>query len=401
MGASMRSRFALLLGILLIALIFFTGVPAAWGQAATSLRGSVTDPSSAAIPNATIHLINTVTNTDRTATTDAQGEYTFAQVAPGAYRLEVEANGFSKYVQSGIQLLVNLPATINVKLKLGSQQQTVTITEAAPVLNTTDASEGTTMGADQIEQLPLEARDIVQLLSLEPGVVYTSDRTDLDTSTDTRSGAVNGERSDQSNVVLDGVDDNQQASGDAFKSVLPVPLESVEEFRVSTSNYGADQGRSSGAQVALVTKSGKNELHGAVYEFNRNRLGEANDYFIKSAEATDDLPNKSLQLVRNVFGGAVGGPIKKDRLFFFLNYEGHRLAQQDSAVREVPTASLRDGVIMYLCDQGGTGAPLDSRCANASTVTGKSGATYQVPAGYYALGYTTSSSGGVLQSQIQ
>jgi len=119
----MRSRFALLLGILLIALIFFTGVPAAWGQAATSLRGSVTDPSSAAIPNATIHLINTGTNTDRTATTDAQGEYTFAQVAPGAYRLEVEANGFSKYVQSGIQLLVNLPATINVKLKLGSSSK--------------------------------------------------------------------------------------------------------------------------------------------------------------------------------------------------------------------------------------------------------------------------------------
>jgi len=397
----MRSRYALVLGILLIALMVFAGGPAAWGQAATSLRGSVTDPSSAAIPNAAIHLINTGTNTDRMATTDAQGEYTFAQVAPGTYRLEVEAGGFSKYVQSGIQLLVNLPATINVKLKLGSQQQTVTITEAAPVLNTTDASEGTTMGADQIEQLPLEARDIVQLLSLEPGVVYTSDRTDLDTSTDTRSGAVNGERSDQSNVVLDGVDDNQQASGDAFKSVLPVPLESVEEFRVSTSNYGADQGRSSGAQVALVTKSGKNDFHGAVYEFNRNRLGEANDYFIKSSEATDDLPNKSLQLVRNVFGGAIGGPIKKDRLFFFLNYEGHRLAQQDSAVREVPTASLRDGVIMYLCDQGGTGAPLDSRCANASTVTGKSGATYQVPADYYALGYTTSSSGGVLQSQIQ
>src|SRR5271168_891597 len=133
MEASMRSRYALVLGILLIALMVFAGGPAARGQAATSLRGSVTDPSSAAIPNAAIHLINTGTNTDRMATTDAQGEYTFAQVAPGTYRLEVEAGGFSKYVQSGIQLLVNLPATINVKLKLGSQQQTVTITEAAPV----------------------------------------------------------------------------------------------------------------------------------------------------------------------------------------------------------------------------------------------------------------------------
>ena len=370
---------------ILVCALFFAG-PAAWGQAATSLRGSVTDPSGAAIPDATVHLVNTDTNLERAAATDQQGNYIFAEVQPGNYRLQVEAAGFTKYSQTGIQLLVNLPATINVKMKLGSAQETVTVTEQAPVINTTDASEGNTMGQLQLEQLPIEGRDIVQLLSLQPGVVYTSDRTDLDSTTDTRSGAVNGERSDQSNVNLDGVDDNQQSTGQAFQSVLPVPIESVEEFRVTTSNYGADQGRSSGAQVALVTKSGTNNFHGSLYEFNRNRLGEANDYFIKSAEATDGLPNTALQLVRNVFGADVGGPIKKDRLFFFLNYEGHRVAQQDSAVREVPTASLRDGVIMYLCDQGGTGAPLDPRCANPSTVQGKSGATYNVPANYYALG---------------
>ncbi len=394
----MRSRFVILAFAFLFAWLALPWTPAAWGQGATSLRGAVTDPSGAAIPNATVRIINVGTNAARTDTTDAQGEYTFVQVVPGTYRLEVEVPGFSKYVQSGIQLQVNLPATVNVKMRIGTQQQTVTVTEAAPVLNTTDASEGSTMGQLQIEQLPIEARDIVQLLSLQPGVVYTSDRTDLDTGTDTRSGAVNGERSDQSNVNLDGVDDNQQSSGEAFKSVLPVPIESVEEFRVSTSNYGADQGRSSGAQVALVTKSGTNAFHGALYEFNRNRFGEANDYFIKSAEGTDGLPNKALQLVRNVFGADVGGPVKKDRLFFFINYEGHRVAQQDSAVREIPTASLRDGVIMYLCDQGGTGAPLDPRCASPSTVTGKSGATYQVPADYYALGYTGPT--GNLQSQI-
>jgi hypothetical protein len=366
------------------ALIIFASL--AHGQASTSLRGTVSDPSGAAIPNATVHLVNSDTNLERTATTDQQGSYVFAEVQPGNYQLQAEAPGFAKYSQAGIQLLVNLPATVNVKMKVGSSAEVVTVTEEAPVINTTDASEGNTMGQLQLEQLPIEARDIVQLLSLQPGVVYTSDRTDMDTNVDTRSGAVNGERSDQSNVNLDGVDDNQEASGQAFQSVLPVPIESVEEFRVTTSNYGADQGRSAGAQVALVTKSGTNSFHGGLYEFNRNRLGEANDYFIKSAEATDGLPNKALQLVRNVFGGDIGGPIKKDRLFFFINYEGHRVAQQDSAVREVPTASLRDGVIMYLCDQGGTGSPLDSRCASPTTVQGISGTTYNVPVNYYALG---------------
>jgi len=358
---------------------------AAWAQASTSLRGTITDPSGGAIPNASVRLVNADTNLTRTTASDAQGNYVFPEVQPGNYSLTVEVPGFARYQQTGIQLLVNLPATVNVKMKIGQSQETVTVTEQAPVINSTDASEGNTMGQLQLEQLPIEARDIVQLLSLQPGVVYTSDRTDLDTSVDTRSGAVNGEHSDQSNVNLDGVDDNQQATGQAFQSVLPVPIESVQEFRVTTSNYGADQGRSAGAQVALVTKSGTNNFHGSLYEFNRNRLGEANDYFIKSAEATDGLPNKALQLVRNVFGADLGGPIQRDRLFFFLNYEGHRVAQQDSAVREIPTASLRDGAIMYLCDQGGTGAPLDPRCAAPSTVQGLSGKTYNVPADYYAL----------------
>ena len=361
-------------------------IPSACAQATTSLRGTITDPSGAAIPNATVRLTNADTNLERTATSDAEGNYVFSSVTPGNYTVDVEIAGFAKYHQTGVQLQVNLPATLNVKMKIGQAQETVTVTEQAPVLNTTDASEGNTMGQVQLTQLPIEARDIVQLLSIQPGVVYTSDRTDMDTNVDTRSGAVNGERSDQSNVTLDGVDDNQQASGAAFQSVLPVPIASVEEFRVTTSNYGADQGRSSGAQAALLTKSGGNDFHGGLYEFNRNRLGEANDYFIKSAQAADNLPNKALQLVRNVFGADVGGPIKKERLFFFINYEGHRVAQQDSAVRTIPTASLRDGVIMYLCDQGGTGAPLDSRCNNPTPVAGKSGKPYTPPAGYYALG---------------
>ena len=357
-------------------------VGSARGQATTSLRGTITDPSGAAIPKATVHLINSDTNLERTDNSDSQGTYTFVQVIPGTYRLAVEAPGFSKYEQTGIQLFVNLPATINVRLKIGRTEVTVQVSEQAPLLNTTDASEGNTMGTLQLEQLPIEARDVVQLLSLQPGVVYTSDRPDFAEDTnDTRSGAVNGERSDQSNVALDGIDDNQQNTGQAFQSVLPVPIESVQEFRVTTSNYGADEGRSSGAQVALVTKGGTNNFHGALYEFNRSGIGEANDFFIKSAEAESGKANVPPHLVRNVFGADLGGPVKKDRLFFFLNYEGHRLSQADSEVREVPTGSLRDGVIMYLCD---TTVPEPS--CTARTVAGLSGKSYNVPAGYYALG---------------
>jgi Carboxypeptidase regulatory-like domain len=370
-------RFAPFYFVAAVCICALIATPAAWGQASTSLRGTITDPTGAAIPSANVRLINADTNLARTSTSDAQGNYVFPEVQPGNYSLAVEVPGFAKYQQSGIQLLVNLPATINVKMKIGSAQETVTVTEQAPIVNSTDASQGNTMNEVQLQQLPIEARDIVQLLSLQPGVVYTSDRSDVDTTMDTRSGAVNGERSDQSNVSLDGVDDNEQASGLAFTSVLPVPIMSVEEFRVSTSNYGIDQGRSAGGQVGLVTRGGSNDFHGNLYEFNRSGIGEANDWFIKNSEAADGSPNTPTHLVRNIFGGDLGGPVKRDRLFFFFNYEGHRIASGSSTVREIPTATLRDGIIEYPCAE-------PSACPGGS-VTGLSGKSYSVPAGVNAL----------------
>src|SRR6202142_862274 len=163
MGESMKSRFALIVGVVLIGFFALAGGQAAGGQATTSLLGSVADPSGGGTPNATVHLINTGTNAARTAMTDAQGEYIDLQVEPGPYRLEVDATGFSKYAQTSIELQVNRPATVNVKLKLGQQEQTVTVTESAPVINNTDASEGNTMGQMQLEQLPIEAGDMGKL----------------------------------------------------------------------------------------------------------------------------------------------------------------------------------------------------------------------------------------------
>src|SRR5208283_2834126 len=135
---------------------------------------------------------------------------------------------------------------------------------------------------NQVKELPMEGRNVPDLLSLQPGVAYLGNRSDVPVS-DSRNGAVNGARSDQSNVTLDGVEVNDEG-GHAFTSVLPVTLDSVEEFRVTTTNSNADQGGSSGAQVALVTKSGTNEFHGSAYEYNRNTYTSANDYFVKSAE---------------------------------------------------------------------------------------------------------------------
>jgi hypothetical protein len=348
----------------------------AWGQASTSLRGLVTDPSGAAVPGAKVTLVNPDTNLTRSVTTAADGTYSFPELLPGTYTLTVESTGFQKYVQTGLTVRVALPATENVQLKVGAITQVVSVSGQAPLLNTTNASIGETMGSTQILQLPLEARNVPALLSIQPGVVYTSDRTDL-YAYDTRSGAVNGERSDQSNVTLDGVDVNDQFANTAFHSVLPVTVDSVQEFRVTTSNYGANEGRSAGGQVALVTKGGTNNFHGSLYEYNRNTSTVANDYFIKSAEAAQGQPNKPPKLIRNIFGGSVGGPFMKNRFFFFFNYEGRRDAQAESAVRRVPSSALRDGIIQYNCDT-------PSNCPGGS-ITGLSGKSYTVAPGTYAL----------------
>src|SRR4029077_7034326 len=154
---------------------------------------------------------------------------------------------------------------------------------------------------------------------------------------------------DQSNITLDGVDVNDNINGYAFDSVLPVTLDSMQEFRVTTTNYGADAGRSSGAQVSMVTKSGTNTFHGSLYEYLRNTFTSANDYFVKSAEFQSGESNVPLKLIRNIFGGSVGGPVLKNRLYFFANYEGARQREEESDVRIVPSDAFRDGIVQYQC----------------------------------------------------
>jgi hypothetical protein len=320
----------------------------AFSQASSSsLQGTVTDPSGSAIAGATVALSNNESKLERSTVTGLQGEYRLLALPPGTYTLTVNAKGFSRYTETGLELLVNTPAMANVMLKVGAATESVTVTSEAPALNMVDASVGNPFNETQVKQIPLEGRSVPELLSLQAGVAYTGNRPDLldpkVKDQDTRNGAVNGARSDQSNISLDGVDVNDQSNGYAFTSVLPVTLDSVQEFRVTTSNYNADQGEGSGAQVALVTKSGTNNLHGSLYEYHRNTITSASDYLLQ----------QPLKLIRNIFGASVGGPIQKNRLFYFVNYEGTRQREQNSVVRAIPTPSLCEGMIQYVDVNGG------------------------------------------------
>lgn len=349
----------------------------AWGQSVATLRGHLTDPSGAAIAGAKIKLTLAATGAAREAVTDANGAYEFSQLQPGRYSLDAAAQGFQPARREALDLLVATASTLDMVLGVQSVKQEVVVSsEAAVELNTTDATLGNAFNENQVSQLPIEGRNVVELLSLQPGVSFLGKFGNTDN--DTRSGAVNGARSDQSNVTLDGIDVNDQNKGYAFDSVLRMTQDSVEEFRVTTSNPNADAGRGSGAQVTLVTKSGSNSFHGTAYEYNRNALFTANDYFNKQTQLQNAQPNKQPQLVRNVFGASAGGPVKKDGIFFFLNYEGRRDAEADVPVRTVPGAAMRDGVVQYKCDTA-------SQCPGGS-VQGKSGQSYAIAPGYFGLG---------------
>src|SRR5579872_7378148 len=320
---------------------------ALYGQALTSISGTVTDPSGAVIPGANITIVNNATQASRHITSDSAGRSSLLQVEPGTYTLTAKAPGFSDVVVNNVVLEVSTPATLGITFeKVGTVSQTVEVSAEGTQVNTTDASIGNAVGGNVITQLPFEGRNVVGLLSLQPGVVFTGE-TQPGATPDFRSGAVNGGKSDQGNITLDGVDVNDQQNHTAFSSVLRVTLDSVEEFRTVTTNSGADSGRTSGAQVALVTKSGTNSLHGSLYEYLRNNATSANDFLSNQS----GIPVAKLN--RNVFGVALGGPIKKNRLFYFLNYEGRRDASDQVALRIVPTADFRQGIFTYRTTNGG------------------------------------------------
>ncbi len=320
-----------------------------WAQSSTtSLRGTVSDAKGAVLQGAAVTISDPQTGFSRSTKTDDQGVYQFLQLPPSTYVLTVNATGFATLKEEGVRLLVSTPTTLNFTMQVQGQAVTVEVTGAAPLVNTTDATLGHAFGTEKIENLPFEGRDPVGILSLQPGVVFIAPKGQVSELQDSRGGAVNGARSDQTNVTLDGVDNNDQLLGLAFVGAVRSTLDSLQEFRVTTSNSNADAGRSSGAQVSLVTKSGTNHFHGSAYEYNRSRIGETNEWFNKRAELQSGLPNVPPHLVRNTFGATVGGPILKDRVFFFAAYEGRRTHENQQITRIVPSANLRHGIVSYL-----------------------------------------------------
>jgi hypothetical protein len=316
-------------------------------QASTSLHGTVTDMTGAAVQGAELKLTHVATQATRTTTTAVEGTYSFVQLAPGTYELTATSTGFNEVQIRDIRLLVNQPGTQHIQFqRFGAVTDTITVSADAALLNTTDASLGNAFSSSQIVGLPLNARNAVGLLALQPGVLYIREDQAQEVS-DARSGNVNGSRNDQSNITLDGVDVNEQMDRSPFSSVLRLPLDSVQEFRTTTLNATAELGRSSGAQIALVTKGGSNEVHGSAYWFHRNNVTSANEFFVKTSQLQSGAENKPPKLIRNIGGVSLGGPIVKNRWFLFGNWEHRRDASDESVLRFVPTAELRQGIVRY------------------------------------------------------
>ena len=330
-----KYRFMLSLGTFVVLMLSCASV-FGQGQGSSSIRGSIKDPQGNLVAGATVTLTNPATNFTRTTNSNDSGQFGFETIQPGVYRVEVEAKGFKKAVLTEVSALVSKPTDLEVAMEIGAVTETISVTVGAgeALINTQDASLGNNFVSQQITQLPLNARNVANLLSLQPAV--------------TPGGAVAGGRSDQSNMTLDGVDVNEQQTGEAFSPVLRVSPDTVEEFRVTTSNPNASQGRSSGAQVELITKSGSNEWHGLLFEYHRNTIFTANDFFNNSTIDPDtgrSIPRPTL--LRNNYGGSFEGPVVKDRFFFFYNYEARRDARQGTVNRIVPLASLGQGLLRF------------------------------------------------------
>ena len=335
----------------LLAFSLFLFCANASAQNLGTVRGRITDPSGAAVPGATVEIVGKATETTRTTVADAAGAYEFADLNPGTYTIQVNQTGFKKLVRENVQVLVASSTTADLRLEVGSMSQQVTVEAAsAPLLNTSDATSGNPFNEQQVEDLPFLARNIVSLLSLQPGVVYTGE-SDTDTLSlgstskmDNREGVVNGVRGNQSNITVDGVDSNNWENQGAFSSALPLTLDSVQEVRVTTSNANATDGTASGGQVALVTKSGSNDFHGNLRWYYRTSGFTANSFFNNANDI--DRP----KLLRNIWGGSLGGRIVKNRAYFFLDNEERRDSSSTTqGPRSVPSDALKDGALIYAC----------------------------------------------------
>src|ERR1700719_2132891 len=360
-SSSMRSGSRVV--TLLVGFFLAVGTLVSAQTATTSLRGTITDPKGAVLQGASVTLNNPETGYSRTTKSGNDGGYQFLEIPPATYTMTVTVSGFNTLKHDKVTLLVNQPATLDVSMQVRGTTEIVEVSGAAPLVNTQDASMGHAFNTEQVLSLPFEGRDPAGILSLQPGVAYTGNNDAIDPTVDSRKGSVAGGRSDQANITIDGVDDNDPVLGRAFQGVLRATLDSLQEFRVTTAGGTADEGRASGAQVILVTKSGTNKFHGSVFDYERPTFTTANDWFIKSGQVAAGEPNRPVRVLRHTFGASFGGPIMKDRLFFFASYEGERRREDTVVTRTVPSHQLGTGTVRYLCDSS------DPTCPAGGVVT--------------------------------
>jgi Carboxypeptidase regulatory-like domain len=342
-----------LLGSFMVGLLF---VGTALAQTTGGLRGQVKDPSGAVIPHARVTAYLEATNVPRATDTDQDGNYQFAVLPVGRYRVEIEAPGFKKYLQAGIDVTLGHVAVIDADLELGAVTEEVTTVAAAPLIETTSTELGAVMNDRAVVDLPLNARDTYQLLQLQPGVQSQVGAGLFYGSDQAGSVSVNGGRGRSNNFMVNGGDANDQFAN--LPGIQPSP-DTIQEFRVLTNSFDAEFGRNSGSIVNVVTKSGTNQLHGDLYEFFRNKVLNARGFF--------DTTKPDFK--QNQFGGTIGGPIKRDRTFFFGSYEARRIRQGTSSpVVTVPTAAERTGD--FSAGSPFSGTLTDSNVANILNARG-------------------------------
>lgn len=313
---------------LLLAFGLLIYAPLSFGQTfKATVVGQVTDSVGAVVPNATVTIVQETTNRSQTVVTNAEGNYVINQLDPGSYTVKVEAENFKTSVNTGLVLETAQSTRLNITLEAGSISEQVTITAEAAVVNTETSSKGEVITERQVQELPLNGRDFQSLAMLAPGV-YPRPADD-----DQGEGlATAGTRTDASNFILDGIVNKSDRNGSVG---VNTSIDSIREFKVETSTYTAEYGRSAGAQINVVSKAGTNRFRGSAFDYLRNDAFDAKNFFTE--------PGDDKTLRRNQFGGTLGGPIIKDRTFFFASYEGTRQKRSESALSTAPRESWLQG----------------------------------------------------------
>jgi len=334
----MRLAFQTLLACLLAGLIAGSGNSQ---QVTGVIQGTVYDPSGAAVSAATVTVTQLETGFSRAAVSGGQGDFTLVELPIGHYRVQADAKGFQSFLQEGITLEVNQTATVAVHLVIGSAVNEIEVSADAPLIEGTSTSLGKTVGIREIQDLPLNGRHFTQLGLLQPGVAPITPGLQQAGGSlrDGQAYAVNGQRPESNNFLIDGADNFNNVDG-GF--VLEPPVDAIAEFRILTHTANAEFGHSSGSTTNIVTRAGTNAYHGSLWEFLRNDAFDAKSFFAQSVEP----------LKRNQYGGTLGGPVRRDKTFFFLFYEGLRERAGETQKVTVPSMNERGGDFGDLCQSG-------------------------------------------------